>query len=190
MNNIAKIPHRLVSGMIDFLILFLPNLYSIYNLSQSDQPEVILDRGLYAITFFVVYGLIMIFVNSYMISKFGGTIGKILTGLQIVNPEGNKISFWRAILRNYLGYTISGMLLWLGFIWVIVDKERQGWHDMIANTYVVVKDKSRIVIALSLLVLLIVFGIFLISFSVDNFANNSNLYTEMLWPTGLNSTEI
>jgi uncharacterized RDD family membrane protein YckC len=32
---------------------------------------------------------------------------------------------------------ISGIVLLLGYAWVLIDKKRQGWHDKIAGTYVV-----------------------------------------------------
>lgn len=72
-----------------------------------------------------------------MTAVFGGTIGKLLTGIEIVDSAGKRISFWRAFFRNIIGYAVSGMALWLGFIWILVDKERRGWHDMMAETMVV-----------------------------------------------------
>lgn len=77
-----------------------------------------------------------------MTAVFGGTIGKLLTGIEIVDSAGKRISFWRAFFRNIIGYMVSGMALWLGFIWILVDKERRGWHDMMAETMVVEKRKS------------------------------------------------
>ena len=32
---------------------------------------------------------------------------------------------------------ISAMVILLGFVWILIDKKRQGWHDKIAGTYVV-----------------------------------------------------
>jgi uncharacterized RDD family membrane protein YckC len=29
------------------------------------------------------------------------------------------------------------VLFFLGFLWIFVDRRRQGWHDKIANTYVI-----------------------------------------------------
>jgi len=32
---------------------------------------------------------------------------------------------------------ISGVVLFLGYLWILIDKKKQGWHDKIARTYVV-----------------------------------------------------
>ncbi len=60
-------------------------------------------------------------------------------GIMVVGADGAKISVGQAILRA-LGYTISSILM-LGFINMIFDANRQGWHDKIAKTYVVTKSK-------------------------------------------------
>ena len=67
----------------------------------------------------------------------GTTIGKRVFGLRVVNEEGNPPGFGRALLRTTIGYTISGLFLGLGFLWIAFDPQHQGWHDKIARTYVV-----------------------------------------------------
>ena len=46
--------------------------------------------------------------------------------------DGGPISGGQAILR-LVGYWVSGFVLYLGYIWVFVDKRRRGWHDLIAG---------------------------------------------------------
>ena len=69
----------------------------------------------------------------------GATPGKLALGYMIVGPDGRKIGFGRSLGR-YLGYIISAIPLYLGFIWVGIDAYKQGWHDKIAGTYVVRKE--------------------------------------------------
>ena len=66
----------------------------------------------------------------------GATPGKSIMMLKVVDGNGNLISWGGAILR-YVGYIISGIVLALGFIWIIFDKKNQGWHDKIAGTFVI-----------------------------------------------------
>jgi hypothetical protein len=47
-----------------------------------------------------------------------------------------------AALRKILGKLISSITLFVGFLWIAFDSNKQGWHDKIASTYVV-KVKSR-----------------------------------------------
>jgi hypothetical protein len=45
------------------------------------------------------------------------------------------------VLR-YVGYLVSAIVVSLGFIWILFDSKRQGWHDKIAKTYVVYFDEE------------------------------------------------
>lgn len=47
-------------------------------------------------------------------------------------------------MRRVLGYYISFLALFLGFLWVLVDDRRQGWHDKIADTIVVYDWEARL----------------------------------------------
>ena len=67
------------------------------------------------------------------------TPGKMVLGLTIVDAQtGGKPSTGQFIGR-YLGYYVSMIPLFLGFIWVGIDKRKQGWHDKLAGTMVVKK---------------------------------------------------
>jgi uncharacterized RDD family membrane protein YckC len=69
----------------------------------------------------------------------GRTPGKMLLGLQVVSAEGHPISFGIAFLRS-VGYIISGAVFCLGYIWIGFDKRKQGWHDKIAGTVVIIRE--------------------------------------------------
>ncbi|MGO4998624.1 RDD family protein [Oceanisphaera sp. W20_SRM_FM3] len=69
--------------------------------------------------------------------KYRGTPGKMATKLEIVDAlTGNNMSKGQAIGR-YFAYILSAIPLGLGFIWVGIDKRKQGWHDKLAGTVVV-----------------------------------------------------
>lgn len=70
------------------------------------------------------------------------TPGKMAIGARIVDAKtGGKPSTGQLIGR-YLGYYVSIIPLFLGLIWVGIDKRKQGFHDMLAGT-VVVRPKVR-----------------------------------------------
>ena len=48
----------------------------------------------------------------------------------------------RAAARLF-GYLVCVLSLGLGFLWVLVDSRRQGWHDKLANTVVVYAWEAR-----------------------------------------------
>lgn len=66
----------------------------------------------------------------------GRTVGKWFMGLKVIGENGQPPTLGRSILR-LLGYGLSAVAFWVGYVWIIVDDERQGWHDHIAKTWVV-----------------------------------------------------
>lgn len=70
------------------------------------------------------------------------TPGKMAIGAEIVDATtGAKPSLGQCVIR-YIGYYVCIIPLFLGFFWIGFDKRKQGWHDKMANTVVVFRDKS------------------------------------------------
>jgi uncharacterized RDD family membrane protein YckC len=69
--------------------------------------------------------------------RFRGTPGKQLMNCEVVdaNTFGN-LTIGQSILR-YIGYFLSTLPLGLGFLWVLWDKKKRGFHDMLAHTVVI-----------------------------------------------------
>lgn len=74
-------------------------------------------------------------------SLTGRTIGKWFMGLRVVNKHGKPPTIGRSIVRA-IGYGLSALAFWMGYVWVLIDKERKAWHDHMAATWVVY-DYSR-----------------------------------------------
>lgn len=66
----------------------------------------------------------------------GTTVGGIICNLRIVRADGREVDWSTCIVRT-LGCFLSLFMVGLGFIWIAVDPNRQGWHDKIAGTLVV-----------------------------------------------------
>ena len=66
----------------------------------------------------------------------GTTIGGIIFGLKVVRLDDRPVDWTTAIVRA-LACFISLGVVFLGFIWVAFDAEKQSWHDKIAGTVVV-----------------------------------------------------
>ena len=71
------------------------------------------------------------------------TPGKMAFKLSIIDAKtGGKPSTGQLIGR-YFGYYISMIPLFLGLIWVGIDKRKQGFHDLLAGTIVVCNTKNE-----------------------------------------------
>lgn len=66
----------------------------------------------------------------------GQTIGKKLFNLKVGDEKGNIPTTGKVVIRETIGKLVSGLILCIGFLWVIWDKDKQGLHDKIAGTYV------------------------------------------------------
>ena len=66
------------------------------------------------------------------------TLGKMVLGIVVTDAGGNRISFGRALGRN-LAKIISDIILFIGHFMVAFTEKKQGLHDLIAGTLVVVK---------------------------------------------------
>jgi uncharacterized RDD family membrane protein YckC len=66
----------------------------------------------------------------------GTTVGGIVFDLHVVRLDGRPLDWETAIVRA-LGCFLSLAVVFLGFIWIAFDDNRQAWHDKIAGTVVV-----------------------------------------------------
>lgn len=67
----------------------------------------------------------------------GMTPGKRLLGLKVIREDGQSAGFVTMLVREWVGKWISGLILSLGFLWILLDRDQQGWHDKLMSTYVV-----------------------------------------------------
>jgi uncharacterized RDD family membrane protein YckC len=75
--------------------------------------------------------------------KFLGTPGKLLLSCHVVDAAtGAPLRTGQAILR-YFAYIVSTLPLCLGFLWIAWDKRKQGFHDKIAKTVVIIEDAAQ-----------------------------------------------
>lgn len=106
----------------------LPLFDTLVQLAAGQDPLV--PAGL---LFLVAVTLLYFFVGPLL---FGSTVGLWLMGLSLADDEGLPIGAAAATLRA-LGTVLSAAYFWLGFLWILFDPGRQGFHDRIAGTWVI-----------------------------------------------------
>jgi uncharacterized RDD family membrane protein YckC len=70
------------------------------------------------------------------------TPGKMALKLSIVDAKTGREASKGQLIGRYFAYYISILALFLGIIWVGIDKRKQGWHDKLAGT-VVIKNNAK-----------------------------------------------
>ena len=135
---------RLVAFLIDFAVVFILPLWTLgavtlWGMSRGEFEEV---ESVVRVTFVVVaaatavtIAVLGVLYRWLMIAIRGQTIGKRLMKIKVVRPDGKPPGLATAALRELVGKHIS-TAFFLGYIWIL-GEQRRGWHDLIAETYVV-----------------------------------------------------
>jgi uncharacterized RDD family membrane protein YckC len=75
---------------------------------------------------------------SLVLFSRGTTPGKHMLGMDVIDENGHLAGFGKMFVREWIGkLIISHMVFGLGLVWILIDKDRQCWHDKLVNTYVV-----------------------------------------------------
>ena len=134
---------RLGACIIDALILVLIP-YIIYRMFAACMtfPAI----SIHTIVF-ISWFIELAYFTGFWIWR-GQTPGKMVLGIKVIRTDSSDITFAYALLR-YLGYIISTMTIFIGFIWIAFDSHKQGLHDKIADTYVVKLPVRQVILTKS-----------------------------------------
>ncbi|MEA1891905.1 MAG: RDD family protein [Campylobacterota bacterium] len=88
-------------------------------------------------TFILEYMLMKIIYQAFFVMQYGASVGKIIMKIRVIElrtvQTPNVInSLNRAIFR-----VISELIFYLGFLWGLLNPQKQAWHDLTAKTLVV-----------------------------------------------------
>ena len=135
----AYLLDRAICFAISFLItLVIDYLLSLFRIDQrletlgQDAPLQVLLALLLSAVGLNLLVTIVYNVGFWMMS--GQTPGKRVLGVRVMRTDGTRLRLGNAI-RRQIGYWISG-IFYLGFLWILFDNKRQGFHDKIAGTIV------------------------------------------------------
>lgn len=143
MLNYAGFGVRLVAAIIDSLLLsalMIPFIIIVavlmMRMQTGEEPSplvMIALAGSYILMIVISFAYQLIFIG-----KKGATPGKKFMKLRVTFPDGTyPIGIGKAFLRM-IGYMISGMICYIGFLMIIFDKEQhRALHDKIAGTVVI-----------------------------------------------------
>lgn len=131
---------RVAAALIDtviFVIVFSIPLTIIYGAEYWTSQESV--KGFWDI---LITYIAPIFITVWFWLKYLGTPGKMALRLRVVDAKTGQALTTPQAIGRYLGYYVSAFALMLGFIWVGIDKRKQGFHDKLAGT-VVIRDNAK-----------------------------------------------
>ncbi len=126
---------RVGATLIDTVLMALvtvPLLFSIYGRDWLQTQTFVAGPA----EFFVSYVLPAVIVIAFW-ARYLATPGKMAIGAEIVDARTGAKPRTTQLIVRYIGYYVSMLPLFLGYIWVAFDRRKQGWHDKLAGTVVV-----------------------------------------------------
>ncbi len=84
----------------------------------------------------------VVFFYGYCWRASGETLGMRAWHIRLVNDKGVPPS-WQQIGIRMLTAPISIAACGFGYLWLLVRKEKQTWHDAVSNTWVVHIPRSK-----------------------------------------------
>lgn len=134
----ASFFQRLVAWTLEGSLMWLV-LLAIFSLGVSTVVSFPDLMGLVMTLLVLIVWIPTVFLlyQVYATSHFGGGLGKMLVGVAVLDEKEKTITNLRAFFRYTIGYLVSDMIFFLGYLWVFKSPEKQAWHDMLADTYVV-----------------------------------------------------
>jgi uncharacterized RDD family membrane protein YckC len=142
----AYILDAILVGLVATVLLLIVMVPLFGALVGAAGPDGEIDSGdlgaVGASAGFFVLGVLVISVFSLLYFPFfwargGATPGMKVAGIRVVNDrDGSRIG-WGAALLRLVGWWVSAAVFYIGFIWILVDSRRRGWHDLLAGTCVI-----------------------------------------------------
>ena len=116
--------------LLSFLLIF--SLWDSFSTAQTTEEIINLTNS-----FVLEYMMMKIIYQAFFVMQYGATLGKLalkikIIEIRVVDNPNVIVALNRAIFR-----VISEMLFYFGFLWGMMNPNRQTWHDLTAKTLVV-----------------------------------------------------
>ena len=140
-----KAPFLLRCGafLIDYILLVcIPVLALILGRFYGVDGAKLLNSELSSTGWVIM--LLLALTNFVIFPMFGGqSIGKMLTGIRIVQKDGSPPTFLQLLLRHTIGYLLTALTGGLGFLFSALNEKGRALQDLIGGT-VVIYGKQKI----------------------------------------------
>lgn len=128
---------RFAAFIIDYILVWVAGFIVGFIIGALFFDE---DSGSEFEVFFTLLGIITYWLYWSLMesSPKQATLGKMALGIIVTDAAGNRVSFGRATGRLF-AKIISALILFIGFIMIAFTEKKEGLHDMMAETLVVLR---------------------------------------------------
>ena len=141
--DLAGRKERLIAAIIDGLIIAVASIPVTFIVVFAGLP------GWLATPIGMLAGVILfVFLNFELLKNSGQTIGKKMTGIQIVGHDRRLVAPKRILIQRYAPVWVASVIPFVGGFIVLLDallifrEEKKCGHDEIAGTQVIIASQT------------------------------------------------
>jgi uncharacterized RDD family membrane protein YckC len=117
----------IIGAAIGLIVTSLKSVHLLRSVALTETVVTVVDAALGVV-------LVVAYYIGFWLAA-GQTPGKRIMGVRIVRTDGGRVELGN-VIRRFAGYWLSCIFL-LGFVWILVDDQRQAWHDSLGGTIVI-----------------------------------------------------
>ncbi len=144
---------RLGAYLIDFIAVWVIGWFLLAVIGLITLPFIIggeftpfhpfwfFYRGLWSFIWLIIPAVYFIFLWVLR----GQTPGMMALRIKLIHTDGSSVCWGAAVVR-FLGFIICWITLGLLFLWIAFDGRKQGLHDRMADTYMIILPRKRAIL--------------------------------------------
>lgn len=123
-------------SMLVVSFLFVAGMLSMKGMMLAMDLENVPAGSVAAKAFFVYLVLLAYLFFAWFWIHGGQTLGMRAWKVKLVRQDGMTISWGQAFLR-FCYSIVSWVPLGAGYLWALIDKDKQAWHDKASRSYLI-----------------------------------------------------
>jgi uncharacterized RDD family membrane protein YckC len=141
----AGLFRRLGAALYDGLLLIALMMIVTACLLPLTHGEAITVRafGMWAHAYQLLLLLVIFGFFGFFWTRKGQTLGMAAWRLHLERDSGGAVT-WGDTAKRLLAACLSWAIAMLGYLWVLVDRDKRTWHDRLTHTRVVVLPKKKL----------------------------------------------
>jgi len=133
--SLADTKKRSMAFFIDELLLSLLLIFALWDsFSTAQTMEEIINL---TNMFVLEYMAMKIVYQAFFTMQYGASIGKIVMKIRVIEIRTLDNPNVLSALNRAIFRVVSEMFFYLGFLWGMLNPEKQTWHDRTAKTLVI-----------------------------------------------------
>jgi uncharacterized RDD family membrane protein YckC len=138
--ELAGFWRRLLAAFLDWLLLgvLAAAIGALVGIDTAAPPPVRSDGVQVRFDWAGPYLLVeLVYFTYFHATSAGQSIGNKILGIRVLDADtGAPLPYVRAFVRVLVS-NLSALPCFLGYFWMLWDRRKQTWHDMVANSLVV-----------------------------------------------------